>query len=472
VRFLYPRKPVRLYNLPMPEHNLSPWLHQLDHSRLVTKVEQDVDADIAIVGAGIAGVSTAFFTLRDTDRSVVIVDRFRLAHGATGHNAGLVIAGFERPLQELETEFGLEATGKAIKAFDDAWLLLEEIYQEASLTIPFSRFTEQTGLISEHQLQSCLLGSDVRRRTGHPVMPINVARGLVSEEALKDFDPSLYAWVEQADVLRDLETEDKSYIAVQPEPGGTINSALFCQEVMAYLQKMYPDRLRLYEETKIAKAVFGADGGALLDAGEATIRANKVVLCTNGFEDFTLIASNGLEIDKKFHKNVRGVVSYMSGYLMPMSAPPAGLVYLQHDGFSINDPYYYLSRRPYEYEKGSGPRHNLLSVGGPQSILEDHTAYSFQDGYPDAHINEIEKFLATTFDGKAPTSADRFFSWHGLMGYTNGMIRVVGVDPQENDLMYNLGCNGIGLLPSIFGGKRIATILSGNLVEPLIFDPR
>jgi glycine/D-amino acid oxidase-like deaminating enzyme len=210
----------------------------------------------------------------------------------------------------------------------------------------------------------------------------------------------------------------------------------------------------------------------LLDCGEAVVDAERVLLCTNGFEDFSILAPDGLKLDKQFHKNVRGVVSYMSGYLVPMGNDPAGLVYLQGQGMTIEDYYYYLTRRPYEYDRGLGPRHDLVSVGGPQVLIEDHTAYSFQDGYPEERSAEIQGFLDRTFGAKSPKESERTFAWHGLMGYTRDMVRVVGAEPSHPALMYNLGCNGIGILPSIFGGSRIAAILAGDDLLPSVFDPR
>ena len=38
-------------------------------------------------------------------------------------------------------------------------------------------------------------------------------------------------------------------------------------------------------------------------------------------------------------------------------------------------------------------------------------------------------------------------------------------------LLYNLGCNGVGFMPSIFGGHRIARMLAGDVMAPSIFDP-
>jgi glycine/D-amino acid oxidase-like deaminating enzyme len=62
--------------------------------------------------------------------------------------------------------------------------------------------------------------------------------------------------------------------------------------------------------------------------------------------------------------------------------------------------------------------------------------------------------------------------WHGLMGYTKSRVRLIGFEPANPVLMYNLGCNGVGFLPSIFGGFRVANLLSAADTDPMIFDPQ
>lgn len=459
--------------MTMPTHNRSPWIHQLDLQRPILRLDSDTSADISIIGGGIAGVSTAYFLLERTNVRVAMIERHRLAHGATGHNAGLVVADFERPLVDIEKEFGAEATAWAARAIDDSWLLLDEMYEKAGLSIPFSRFIEATGLFDAAQVIDSLDETEFRRRNGLRFDPVQLVTGKVDVEIVAGRDASTFAWVSEDEVLSVLETDDTRYLAAFLEPAGTVNSALFCQEIIRYLIEKYSDRFTLYEDTKVGKIVAQADGGVILDCGDATCTSKRVVLCTNGFEDFTIITPDGLELDKRFHKNVRGMVNYMSGYVVPMEAPAAGLVYMRETSPDpINQLYYYLTRRPYEYEKGNGPRHNLISIGGPQEVLEDHITYSFRDGYPEARADEIQNFLNKTFEDRAPKEEERAFSWHGLLGYTPGMIRIVGSDPTCPDVMYNLGCNGIGILPSIFGGSRIATIVSGEKVEQSIFDPR
>ena len=58
------------------------------------------------------------------------------------------------------------------------------------------------------------------------------------------------------------------------------------------------------------------------------------------------------------------------------------------------------------------------------------------------------------------------------MGYNDSGIRVIGPHPRHPRLFYNLGCNGVGFLPSIFGGHRLSQALAGEPLAPSIFDPR
>ena len=50
-------------------------------------------------------------------------------------------------------------------------------------------------------------------------------------------------------------------------------------------------------------------------------------------------------------------------------------------------------------------------------------------------------------------------------------VRLVGFEPKNPVLMYNLGCNGVGFLQSIFGGHRVSALHGGNDLGRSIFDP-
>jgi glycine/D-amino acid oxidase-like deaminating enzyme len=71
-----------------------------------------------------------------------------------------------------------------------------------------------------------------------------------------------------------------------------------------------------------------------------------------------------------------------------------------------------------------------------------------------------------------PASQRYDFHRHGLMGYNESGIRVVGAHPRHQRPLYNLGCNWVGFLPSLCGADRVARLLAGERLKPSIFDPR
>lgn len=451
--------------------NSSPWIFQLNKDRIVTKLSKDIKTDIVIVGAGIAGVSTAFFLLKNTDKKIVIVDAYMLAHGATGHNAGQITSYFERPLSDIVEEFGLKMASEGQRAVEESWALLDEMYTDAGLSLPLARFKGHAGLVTEKQILQHLENNYLRRQANLTMEEI-----VISEEAsflpnIGEKYKNLYSVVPQQEIMTRLETFDPQYKGVTSFQKGVMNSALFCEEVADFLLKKYSDRFSLFEHTPIAKVVLKKDK-VLLDAIEHTITADKVVLCTNGFDNLEIFTSEGLALDTRFHHSVDSVVAFMSGFLETFKDPPTAISYFQEEesGLTSNpgDPYFYMTRRPYEYEKNI--KHNLVCVGGPDFRLEDRSNYSRDFDYPENAQERIDNFIKKTYD--KPKDLKYTFMWHGLMGYTTNMLRMIGPDPDNKRLLYNLGCNGVGILPSIFGGEKISKIVKGEKFSASIFDVR
>ncbi len=449
--------------------NRSPWIHQLDHERETKKLSKDISTDVVIVGAGIAGVSAAFFTLKNTNKRVVMVDAYKLAHGATGHNAGQITSYFERPFSDIVKEFGLKMASEGQRSLEEAWTLLDEMYTDANLSMPLSRFKGHTGLTTKEQVLAHL-ENNILRKEGS-LRPEEV---VISEEAsflgeIPEKYEDFYSAVPHQEILMRLETFDSQYLAVVSAQKGVLNSALFCQEVVKYISEKYRDRFNLFENTPVNKVIL-KDKNVLLDAENYTIDAKDVVLCTNGFENIEIFAPSGLSVDTRFHHNIGGVVGFMSGFLEEFRDPPTAISYYCDVGLDASaipiEPYFYVTRRQYEYEKNK--KDNLLCVGGPDFQLEHRAHYAMDLDYPENAQDQIDDFIKKTYD--KPKDLKYEFMWHGLMGYTNNMIRMIGPDPEYKRLLYNLGCNGVGILPSIYGGERISKILKGEKLEATIFD--
>lgn len=447
------------------KENKSPWLVKLNKDRKSVKLNKDLDIDVAIVGAGIAGISTAFFILKYTNKNVVILDKSRLAYGATGHNAGQVVSYFERGFASLVSEFGLELAKEGQKAIEDSWELLDEMYTEASLDINFNRFLGHLGLISKEQLLIHLNNNLLRKQAGLNIEKIFVSEEFLENDTIEDIYKELYLVKPQKEILDILETKSDKFIASISYQKGCLNSALFCEEVFMYMQKKYPNRINLYEHTQVIKIILN-DENALLDTEKYLIKAKRVILCTNGFQNLNILDKEGLEINTKFHHMINGTVGYMSAYLEEMDKPPTAISYFINKNKDPNEPYFYLTRRVFESDK----KENLISVGGPEFENEDSRFYSRKKEFPQEIENTINNFVKKYYNTAPNDDIDFIFTWHGLMGYTKNKVRLIGEEPKNKILLYNLGCNGVGILPSVYGGKRISMILNNENLNRSIFD--
>ena len=445
--------------------NHSPWLVQLKRTRPVEPLSQNLSADTIIVGGGIAGISTAFFILTRTTHSVVLLEAGMVAHGATGHNAGQITSYFEKTFTELSERYGIVRTAAAHKAIEeDARVLMEHMFTHAELTTPFSQFVGYDGLSLKEQVIKSLEDLHARARAGLRVRPMLIAKEWLAHESIPMELVPYMVIVKQEDILSLLETTDTQYIAGLPFLSGCTNSAMFSEEVAGYLLATFPDRFTLREHTPVSKVVLGKDE-VLLHAGINIVTGSQVVLCTNGFESIEIHNPEGEDIDEAFHHEVNGVVGYMGAYKESLNKAPFASVYSFNNASSVN-PYFYTTRRPFEDE--SNAKHNIVCIGGPEIHLPDRATYDAHKEYPIEISDTIATFSSVNY-GRHPHMD---FYWHGLMGYTRSWVRIVGRERKNKRLLYNLGCNGVGILTSVYGAERISRLLNGEILPASIFDPQ
>ncbi len=451
----------------------SPWLHQLKRVRPVLSLEADVQADIVVVGGGIAGVATAYFLLTQTDRSVLLIEKSKIAHGATGHNAGQLVDGFERSFADIVEEFGLEMAAEGVREAEHGWTLFDELVQSTRLSTPHSQFQGYSAFKTQDHVYAKFEAEALREQGGLQPRKIFVSEEHVEALALRPEWRHLYEIVPHKAVLTMLESKNEEYIMAAVRRKGCMNSALLTEELVGYMMATYPSRFSVVEHTDVTSVTLESTH-VMLAAGGHTITANKVVLATNGFEKFSIRNEAGKDINVAFHRMVDGLIGYMAGYLEPIGKAPIAIAY--HDDYKKassvrgEDPYFYLTRRPFELEENE--IHNLVCVGGPEEGLSDSSSYVRNQEYPARAERMISEFLATTYAHAPEDAVEYAFTWHGLMGYTPNGIRLVGEESRNKNLLYNLGCNGVGLLPSIVGGFRIARIIRGDTLPASIYDPK
>jgi glycine/D-amino acid oxidase-like deaminating enzyme len=447
--------------------NRSPWTDQLVPDGPPRPLTQDTTADVAIVGAGIAGVATAFFTLRSTARRVLLIERDRVARGATGRNAGQLTTYFERPLHDIAREFGVERALEAQRLFDGSHDLLELMVAETGATVRVERFMGHMGMYSLNHLQVHLRNNLLRRQGG-----LHQETCVVSQDAefLHDIAPDyapLYSVMPQQRIRELLETTDDRYRAVLSERKGCANSAALVQQVLAHLERRYPDRFRYADHTPVQRVVVH-EGRVELQTPRCVVAAEQVVMCTNAFLDHEIEDAAGRPIAVHPDQQVASRIAFMMAYVHERLRAPSAMSYILNPTVGGPTPYVYVTRRTYDRRDDVVM---LTCLGGPDYRI-DSASYAPHGPVPGDMVGVMDEQMRTFADPARPPGRPYDFHWHGVMAYSPGMIRLIGSHPRHPRLLYNLGCNGIGFLPALGAGERTARLLAGERFAPSIFDPR
>jgi glycine/D-amino acid oxidase-like deaminating enzyme len=233
---------------------------------------------------------------------------------------------------------------------------------------------------------------------------------------------------------------------------GCVNSSLLAERLVEKLLDEFPGRLQVYENSAVADISYGEEVVVRSTGGKVT--CGNAVLCTNGYAASPIKGSEEMRCTA-----VQGMVACMLGYFDPQREAPAVLTHLPpREGY-----YFYLTRRATE-------QGDLVCVGGPERKLKQGERFEHRPDLVPGGREEIHHFLRDALPGYVHREDHPFF-WSGLMGYTSSGLRLVGPHPEEARLLLNLGCNGVGILPSVAAARRIAAHLGGEDPPPSLFEP-
>lgn len=101
-------------------------------------LQQDVRADVCVVGAGIAGLSTAYMLARE-GRSVVVLDHGRIGGGETHHTTAHLASAMDDRFANLEKVHGRDGARLAYESHAAAITRIEQIVAEEDIACDFDR---------------------------------------------------------------------------------------------------------------------------------------------------------------------------------------------------------------------------------------------------------------------------------------------------------------------------------------------
>ncbi|HEX8915591.1 MAG TPA: FAD-dependent oxidoreductase [Humisphaera sp.] len=366
----------------------------------------DESADVCVVGAGIAGLTTAYL-LAKAGRSVIVLDQKRVADGETGRTSAHLASAVDDRFFEIERLHGVDGSRVQYESHNAAIDLIERISRDEDIACDFKRLdgflflgpTDKTDVLDKE--------IEAARRAGfHDVERLSEAptRGFASGPCLR--------------FPRQARFQPVQYLA-------------------GLARKMAQMGVRFRTGNRVIEMTGGGQTTAKTLEGH-TVTAKAAVAATNVPSPINNWAG--------IYTKIAPYRTYMVGLRVPK-----GL---------IGDALYWDTLDPYHYVRLDGSagdrEHDVLIAGG-----EDH-----KTGQHTSAIEERERFerLEAWTRQKFPRAAELVFRWTGQVNEPDDYVAYIGRAPTSGmDNVYVItGDSGMGLTHGTLGGMLVADLIQGK----------
>lgn len=384
------------------------WLNTYGPYTPNAPVVGDVNVDVAIIGGGYTGLSTAYFLCKaEPTMKVAVLEGEVVGYGASGRNGGFAM-----------TLFGLEPAVTAM-LFGKQKTVEAHHYCERSVDLV-------RDLIREHNIQSDFEYTGFLRLATTPGYVKRIQHDL---ELLTGFGVTGLEWIDQAAARA--EVNSPLVLGAWKEPRcGILNPAKQARELKRIAQEV---GAVVYEGSPVTEIRRGAK--LTLQTPQGTVTADKIVFATNAYSHL---------IPEIWNKQVPAFTH------MVITEP---LTQEQMDSIGwknrqgLED-----ARNLVHYLRLTVD--NRLAIGGSDVTI----AYGrdMERDLNETTFQQLEKDTVELFPGLKDVKF--VFRWGGPVSVTLQMAPAIGMVGDQR-AWYSLGCVGHGVAPTHLNGQTLADLL-------------
>ena len=363
-------------------------------------LSEDMETDVCVIGAGIAGITTAYW-LTKAGFKVLLVDDGPICGGETHRTTAHISNVIDDRYQKLEKEFGTEKTRLVYKSHSAAIDCIESLVSEEKIDCDFERLDGYLFLGENDKVETLEKELDVCHRIG----------------------------------FTDCELWRSVPISFFPEQRACMRfkrQAKF--HVVKYLRAL-------------ARAVVRGGGQILMGAHALGIEDGKTatVKFSNGRKiraAHVVVATNTPITDMvKVHTKQAAYRSYVIAAKIPKDMVN-GLYW------DTSDPYHYVRTSPMDGD----PFHELLIIGG-----EDHKTGQDEDK-AEACFKRLEEWGRKMFPVLGPIQ----YRWSGQVMETVDGLAYIGRDPAHGENVFiATGDSGMGMTHGTLAGLLLTDAIRG-----------
>lgn len=396
----------------------SVWMATSDEIETDGPLAADTSADVVVVGAGIAGMTTAYLLARE-GRKVVVLDDGPVGGGMTGRTTAHLVNALDDRYYELERLHGERGSRLAAESHSAAIDAVEKIVKEEGIECEFERLDgylfappNESKKELEDELEAC-------HRAGLTAME------LVERAPIKDFDTGK---------------------ALRFPRQGQFHPLLYLAGLARAVRR---DGGRIHTGTHASKI----EGGEL--ARVETVAGNTVTA------EAVVVATNTPVNDRvAIHTKQAPYITYVIGVRVPAGSVERALYW------DTPDPYHYVRVESINAHDGASDeteKYDLLIVGG-----EDHKTGQEDDA--DRRYNALERWTRHRF----PMAEEIEFRWSGQVMEPVDGLAFIGRNPMDEDNVFiATGDSGNGMTHGTIAGILLTDLIMGRTNEwEELYEPR
>ncbi len=390
--------------------DISPWV--VPPADLQPALSGDCSADVAIVGAGLTGLSTAL-ALKAAGGDVVVLERDFAGFGASGRNAGHLTPTIGKDLPTLLMLFGKQRAAQLVRFADDAVRYVEEVIREQGIDCDY--------VPSGNIMAAVHPGQEGRLRKAAAV-----AAEVGARVRFLDRDEMRARGLPPAFLSGALE-----------EAGGTLDPGKY---VMGLRRAVLDAGIKLYEQTAVQQIVDEQRPRVRTNTG--TVTADRVVLATNAYTPaLGRLRYTIFPIYDTLFESAPLTEAQLSalGWLGKEG------IYTAHESLES----YRLTARGTILGGSKGVRYAYGSAlkGGPHPWTLGLVEGAFRDRFPDLRQVPVAHF------------------WGGWLDMTLHFLPALGRTGRSRNIYYAIGYNGHGVAAASAMGPILAAYMLGRRNE-------
>ena len=367
----------------------------------------DVHADVCVVGAGIAGLTTGYLLLKE-GKSVVILDDGPIGGGQTERTTAHLSNALDDRYIEIESWHGPEGARLAAESHTDAITMIEAIVGREGIECDFERLDGFLFSQQENGLELLERELVAARRAGL------VDVELVQASPISSFDTG---------------------VCLRFPRQGQIHPRKYLAGLTSAIQRMGG---KICTQARVEEIECGPPAQIRTAQGHS-ITAEQVVVATNSpFNDLVTI-----------HTKQAAYLSYVLGFRIPRGLIPRALFW------DTEEPYHYVRLQDLSIDgssnlqNGVSSAEELLIVGG-----EDHKTGQANDA--EERYTRLEAWTLERF----PVTGAPCFRWSGQILETLDGLAYIGRNPLDGtNIFIATGDSGHGMTHGTIAGMLLTDLI-------------